>query len=128
MTTIKINRQSLIKTLTEKVKEMEKNNAIFEKEDKAYRAAYAKWEQECGVVALKNIKKGTLSVSTWGRQDTLNLSLPSGTLPAAPDHRTSVTFTHGHELTELRQFIKMLELSDSDTISMSALKSVSKYL
>jgi len=128
MTTIKIDREQLIKTLTAKVKELESNNATFEKETKAHEAAHAKWEQTCIAMALKNVKKATVSVSVWRSEHSIHISLPSGTLPEQPEREHSVRFTHDHEMRELRQFIRMLELSSSDTIAMSALKNVSQYL
>lgn len=128
MTTIKIDREQLIKTLTAKVKELESNNATFQKETKAYEAAHDKWEQTCISIALKNAKKATASVSMWRSEHSIQISLPTGTLPEKPERNHSVGFTHDHEMRELRQFIRMLELSSSDTIAMSALKNVSQYL
>jgi hypothetical protein len=128
MTTIKIDREQLIATLTAKVKELEANNATHEKEDKAWRAALAKWEQTCATIALKNIKKASISVNTWRSEQSVGISLPAGILPEQPEQSYSARFTHDYELRDLRQFIRMLELSSSDTIAMSALKNVSQYL
>ena len=128
MTTIKIDREQLIKTLTAKFKELEANNATHDKETKALEAAHAKWEQACIAMALKNVKKATVSVSVWRNDNSIHISLPAGTLPEQPERNYSVRFTNDHEMRELRQFIRMLELSSSDTIAMSALKNVSQYL
>lgn len=128
MTTIKINREQLIVTLTSKIKELEANNVLHVKQVKAWQAAITKWEQECAAIALKNIKKGNVSVSIWGRQESINVTFPSGILPAQPEQEFTVPHTAEYELRDLRQFVRMLELSDSDTINMSALKNVSQYL
>ena len=128
MTTIKINREQLIVTLTAKIKELEANNVLHDKQDKAWRAAITKWEQECAAIALKNIKKASISVNTWRSENSVNISLPAGILPAQPEQEFTVPHTAEYELRDLRQFVRMLELSDADTINMSALKNVSQYL
>lgn len=128
-TTIKIDRELLIATLTAKVKEMEKNNAQYDKDHKAYEAAKEKWEQECVKTAVKNIKTCEVSVNAWHyHNSSVNISVPNGLFPPQPEFDTDVAHTPDYELREIRQFIRMLEMSTADSINMSALKNMSQYL
>jgi len=127
-TTIKIDRELLISTLTAKVKEMEKNNAQYDKEQKAYEAAKEKWEQECVKTAVKNIKTCEVSVSAWYSNSSINISVPKGLFPPQPEFDAEAEHTPEYELRDIRQFIRMLEMSTADSINMSALKNMSQYL
>lgn len=128
-TTIKIDREVLIKTLNDKAAQMEKDNAIREKEDKAYKAAVDKWERECVAFALKNVKKANhLNVSINWSAEHVGISFYPGTLAARPEVEYTGEAWSEWEIREIKQFVRMLEMSNADSINMSALKNVSQYL
>ena len=126
---IKIPRTKMIEALNEVLKNNEK--AVKEKEaaDKQYDKDTAKYASD--IVAL--IKKGSLKIDTVRKfYRSISISIDTDNvegviLPEEPQ-REHVSVLCSSEVKEIKNAIRLLELSDEEYINTSTYKDVAKYL
>lgn len=141
MTTIKVDRQRVIDTLTAKADAMEAENKEYDAARATFEKAEEKWKKDTDKAAIKHANKATeISVSfpRWAGEDgcQVHYQLPVNLLPKRPERDDFFKRSDGTEIQwhgtasieEVRLFVRQLELGVDDTLNMSALKGVSQYL
>lgn len=126
---IKIPRSKMIEALNEVLKNNEK--AVKEKEaaDKQYDKETAKYYAD--IAAL--VKKGNLKidrVSKYYRRLSIDIDIENvdhSTLPEEPK-RENVSVLGSGDVKEIKNAIRLLQLSDEEYINTSTYKDVAKYL
>lgn len=139
MTTIKVDRLQVIKTLTDKADAMEAGNKAYDDARKKHEKAEEAWQKAMFKAAIKHSTKAIdVRISSAWRNDSvtnIDFNIPTNLLPARPDRDDFFTvggreleWNSSHQIDEIRQFVRVLEMGTDDTINMSALKNVSQYL
>lgn len=126
---VKISRLKMIEALNEVIK----NNEKAVKERKAADAQYEKDNAKYVADITALIKKGNLKidrVSKYFRSLTIDINIENvdhSTLPEEPE-RKHVSYLNDYEIKEVKNAIRLLELSDEEYINTSTYKDVAKYL
>lgn len=126
---IKISRLKMIEALNEVIKNNEKALKEHEAAEKQYEKDSAKYHSDISAL----IKKGALKIgriSKYYRRLSIDINLEEvdhSILPEEPK-REPVPHLLPHEIKEIKNAIRMLELSDEEYINTSTYKDVAKYL
>ena len=132
MANMKINRDELITTLTNKVKEMEAALSKYDDDYEKYKKDDAAWQSKVVKEALKksehitsvHVHNGYYQKNPW----TISFDIPRDVVTARPESPECPEYSQ-HDVREVKQFLKFLMLSDDTHVTMTAaLKDLAKYL
>ena len=131
---IKVSRVKIIELLKQRLDEMQKINADQKKLDDKFDKELREFNELVVKTALPYIHQAN-RVSIYNRSDAINLDiyLPANlfTLPEAPEKEyveSSYTYYGKQTLDEVKQAIRLLELSDEEVVNTSTYKSIMQYL
>lgn len=129
-TTIKVDRIVLLDALTTKLAEQDKFRAEYKKaEDK-----YQKDQQKVADKVLSLAKAGKLEIHntsfrSWNNIYEIEFKVDKALLPAEPDRpQTPEGYLRDDDYEELRRTIKLLSMTNEQSVPASVYKSVSQWL
>ena len=131
---VKIATTKVIKALETKLAEIKKDYASQEENEAKYEKAQQKWRKEVAKLAVSQITKAD-NLSANKRYDgTINIDfyLPAGTitLPDEPkrEHQQIAEWTYKEMKEEIENAIRILKMTDEETVSTSTYNAIARYL
>ena len=131
---VKIATAKVIKALETKLEQLKKDKANLKSNEERYKKEVEKWGKEVAKLALTKIGKAEgLSASTRYNKDVyINFTLPAGTItiPDEPqrDFETLSDWQYREMMEEIENAIRILKMTDEETVSTSTYNSIAKYL
>ena len=132
---VKIATPKVIKALETALAKLEADYASQEANEAKYEKAYEAWKKEVGKWAIANIKKAEnfrTSYRSWN--NTLNidydLTVSEKDLPSEPekDFVTMHKHTYLEQKEEIQNAIRILQMTDEETVNTSTYNAVARYL
>jgi hypothetical protein len=132
---VKIATPKVIKALETKLVELNTNYANQEANEAKYKKAYEKWQKEITAYAVSNIKKAEnfrTNYRSWN--NTLNidydLTVSEKDLPKEPekDFESISIYNYREQKEEMQNAIRILKMTDEETVSTSTYQAVARYL
>jgi septal ring factor EnvC (AmiA/AmiB activator) len=131
---VKIATAKVIKALETKLAQIKKDKANQKSNEEKYKKEVEKWGKELAKLALTKISKAeNLSATTRYNNDVyINFTLPAGTItvPDEPERNFEVIYDHNYRemVEEIENAIRILKMTDEETVSTSTYNSIAKYL
>jgi hypothetical protein len=132
---VKIATPKVIKALETKLAELNTNFANQEANEVKYQKAYEKYKKELIAYATSNIKKAEnfrTNYRSWN--NTLNidfdLTVAETELPKCPEREFEVMNAHTYKDTkeEIENAIRILKMTDEETVNTSTYNAIARYL
>ena len=133
--TVKVATPKVIKALETRLAELEKNYASQEANEAKFRKKHDAWKKEIGDWAIKNFSKAE-NLRTNYRQwnNTLNVDFDiitkEGSFPTEPEKDYEIIHQHSYRemKEEMENAIRILKMTDEETVSTSTYQAVARYL
>jgi hypothetical protein len=132
---VKIATPKVIKALETKLAELEKSYASQEANEGKYNKAMEKYRKELMDYAIANIKKAEnvrTNYRSWNNQLNIDfdLTVSKEGLPAEPerDFEQIGTHTYREQKEELSNAIRILKMTDEETVNTSTYNAIARYL
>ena len=131
---VKIATSKVIKALENKLVQLKKDKANQKVNEERYSKAMEKYNKEIAKLALDKISKATdLSAHTRYNGDiNVSFTLPKGSidLPTEPekDYETFHEWQYKEMVDEIENAIRILKMTDEETVSTSTYNSIARYL
>lgn len=134
---VKVSVKKLIDALTAKIKANKALIAAYEKAQKDYEKAQEKYEASIPSFVKKGatFKDSSISTNRWDAADgfakiTLTYLVPKSDLPAEPEREKVEGYNSqlSEQVTEMENAVRLLQMTEDETVNASTYKSVSKYL
>ena len=132
---VKIATPKVIKALETKLAELNKNWESQEANEAKYQKQFEKWKKELVDYAVSNIKKAEnfrTNYRSWN--NTLNIDFDLTTsekdLPKEPQREFEVLHRHTYteQKEEMENAIRILKMTDEETVSTSTYNAIARYL
>ena len=132
---VKIPTAKVIKALETKLAELNTNFAKQDENEAKYRKAQEKWQKEIGVWAVSKIAKAEnlrTNYRQWNK--TLNVDFDlvcdSKDFPAEPekDYEEIHRHTYNEMKDEMENAIRILKMTDEETVNASTYNAIARYL
>ena len=132
---VKIATQKVIKALETALAKLEKDYASQEANEAKYNKAHEKWVKELSDYAIANIKKAEnfrTNFRSWN--NTLNidfdLTVSKEGLPTEPtkDFESISVYNYREQKDEIENAIRILQMTDEETVNTSTYNAVARYL
>jgi hypothetical protein len=127
---VKVATPKVIKALEAKLEAGTKAIANNEKKRKEYEKTEKVWAKEVADLVIKQISKADVSASeNWRGEVSVNFTIPTGTikLPEKPSIDLEQELGR-YEVTEIENAIRILKMTDEETVNASTFKSIAQYL
>ena len=132
---IKVPTKRVIASLEEKLESIKATKASEKINEEKYEANRAKWIKEVGKLCVANFSKGEnvrVNVRYDGKINIdFDLNTPvTNSFPKEPtrDYETIYDHLYNQQVEEIGNAIRILKMTDEETVSAATFKSVSKYL
>jgi hypothetical protein len=132
---VKIATPKVIKALEASLAKLETDFASQEVNEAKYQKAYEKWKKELIDYAVANIKKAEnfrTSYRSWSNSLNIDFDLSVGQkdLPSEPTKDFESMSVHGYreQKNEIENAIRILKMTDEETVSTSTYQAVARYL
>ena len=132
---VKIATPKIIKALEGALAKLEKDFSAQEANEAKYNKAQEAWKKEIGKWAIANFAKSeNLRTSYRSWNNTLNVDFDiitkEGTIPAEPEKDFEVIHRHTYneQKQELANAIRILKMTDEETVNTSTYNAVAEYL
>jgi len=132
---VKIPTQRVIDALTQTLAKLELDYTSQEANEAKYNKAVEAWRKEIGKWAIANFSKAeNLRTNYRSWNNTLNVDFDiitkEGTFPAEPekDFEQIHQHTYREQKEEISNAIRMLKMTDEETVSTSTYQAVARYL
>ena len=132
---VKIPTARVIKALEASLAKLEKDYSTQEENEAKYQKQYEKWQKEMGKWALGQFSKATnlrTNYRTWNKTVNVDFDLPTeGTdFPKEPTKDFLVIHNHvyNEQKHEMENAIRILKMTDEETVSTSTYNAVARYL
>ena len=131
---VKIATTKVIKALETKLAQLKKDKANQKINEEKHTKALEKWQKEVGKLALTQIAKAeNLQVNLrYNGRLNVDFDLPKGSfdLPAEPekDFESFHEWQYKEMVEEIENAIRILKMTDEETVSTSTYNSIAKYL
>ena len=132
---VKIATPKVIKALETALAKLEADYTSQEANEAKYKKAYEKWQKELTDYAIANIKKAEnfrTNYRSWNNQLNIDfdLTVPKEGLPSEPekDFVTMHQHTYREEKAEIENAIRILKMTDEETVNTSTYNAVARYL
>ena len=132
---VKIATPKVIKALETALAKLEKDYASQEANEAKYNKAHEKWVKELSDYAIANIKKAEnfrTNFRSWN--NTLNidfdLTVSKEGLPTEPtkDFESISVYNYREQKDEIENAIRILQMTDEETVNTSTYNAVARYL
>ena len=132
---VKIATPKVITALTNKLAELEANYKKQDENEAKYQELHDAWKKELFTFAIANISKAE-NVRTNYRQWTnslnvdFDLSVKEGEFPAEPTREFEQIHVHTYRemKEEMENAIRILKMTDEETVSTSTYNAIARYL
>ena len=131
---VKIATTKVIKALETKLAQIQKDKANQATNEEKFNKAHEKWRKDVAKLALTAINKAEdLSANTrYNGEVYVNFNLPKGAieLPTEPtkDFDTYHEWQYKEMVEEIENAIRILKMTDEETVSTSTYNSIARYL
>jgi hypothetical protein len=131
---VKIATSKVIKALENKLAQLQKDKANQKVNEEKFQKATEKWNKEVAKLALEHISKAKdLSANVrYNGEVNVDFNLPKGTieLPEQPekDFDTYHEWQYKEMVDEIENAIRILKMTDEETVSTSTYNSIARYL
>ena len=132
---VKIATPKIIKALENALAKLEKDFSTQEANEAKYQKAYKAWQVEIGKWAIANFSKSeNLRTNYRSWNNTLNVDFDiitkEGTFPTEPERDFEQIGIHSYRESkkELENAIRILKMTDEETVNTSTYNAVSQYL
>jgi hypothetical protein len=131
---VKIATSKVIKALENKLVQLKKDKANQKVNEEKFQKATDKYNKEVAKIALANISKAEeLSASTrYNGKIYVSFEIPKGSLelPTEPekDFETFHDWQYKEMVEEIENAIRILKMTDEETVSTSTYNSIARYL
>jgi hypothetical protein len=132
---VKIATPKVIKALEASLAKLEADYASQEVNEAKFQKSMEKWKKEIGEWAIANFSKSeNLRTSYRSWNNTLNVDFDivtkEGTFPAEPEKDFEVIHQHNYreQKEELSNAIRILKMTDEETVNTSTYNAVARYL
>ena len=132
---VKIQTQRVIDALTQALAKLELDYTSQEQREAEYQTAYKAWQSELATWAVANFSKAeNIRTNYRGYAKTLNLDFDiigsEKDFPAEPvkDFDTIHKHTYNEQKEEMSNAIRILKMTDEETVSTSTYQAVARYL
>ena len=131
---VKIATTKVIKALETKLAQIQKDKANQATNEERYTKAHEKWSKDVAKLALNAINKAeNLSANLrYNGMINVDFNLPKGAidLPAEPqkDFDTYHEWQYKEMVDEIENAIRILKMTDEETVSTSTYNSIARYL
>ena len=133
--TVKVATTKVIKALETRLATLEKDYASQSEKEAKYQKAVEAWKKEIGKWAIANFSKAeNLRTNYRNWNNTLNVDFDiitkEGNFPTEPEKDFEVIHQHTYResKTELENAIRILKMTDEETVSTSTYNAVAQYL
>ena len=132
---VKIATPKVIKALEASLVKLESDYASQEVNEAKYQKSYEKWKKDVIEYAVANIKKAEnfrTNYRSWNNQLNIDfdLSVTQKELPTEPtkDFETINHHVYREQKEEISNAIRILKMTDEETVSTSTYQAVARYL
>ena len=132
---VKIATPKVIKALEGALAKLETDYASQEANEGKYNKAMEKWRKELFTYAMSNIKKAEnvrTNYRSWNNQLNIDFDLTTSEadLPKEPekDFETFSVYNYREQKEEISNAIRILKMTDEETVSTSTYQAVARYL
>ena len=132
---VKIATTKVIKALEDSLAKLESDYASQEANEAKHQKAYEKWKKELIDYAVANIKKAEnfrTNYRSWNNQLNIDfdLTVSDKDLPKEPeqDFESMSIYNYREQKQEIANAIRILKMTDEETVSTSTYQAVSRYL
>lgn len=131
---VKIATTKVIKALETKAEQLKKDKANQKTNEEKFQKAQEKYNKEVAKIALANISKAQdLSAHTrYNGQIQVSFSVPKGSLdlPSEPerDFESLNDWQYKEMIEEIENAIRILKMTDEETVSTSTYNTIARYL
>jgi len=132
---VKIPTQRVIDALTQSLATLELNYANQTANEAKFQMAHEAWKKEIGLWAIANFSKSeNLRTSYRSYSKTLNVDFDiitsEDSFPAEPEKDFEVVHTHEYreQKSEMENAIRILKMTDEETVSASTYNAIARYL
>ena len=132
---VKIATPKVIKALEGALAKLETDYASQEANEGKYNKAMEKWRKELFAYAMSNIKKAEnvrTNYRSWNNQLNIDFDLTTSEadLPKEPekDFETFSVYNYREQKEEISNAIRILKMTDEETVSTSTYQAVARYL
>jgi hypothetical protein len=132
---VKIATPKVIKALEASLVKLESDYASQEANEAKYQKAYEKYKKELIDYAVANIKKAEnfrTNYRSWNNQLNIDfdLTVPKDGMPTEPqkDFEQIGHHTYREQKEEISNAIRILKMTDEETVSTSTYQAVARYL
>jgi hypothetical protein len=131
---VKIATPKVIKALETKLAQLQKDKANQKVNEEKFSKAQEKYNKEVAKLALEKISKATdLSAhKRYNNEIVVSFNLPAGTieLPQEPerDFQTFHEWQYKEMVEEIENAIRILKMTDEETVSTSTYNAIARYL
>ena len=132
---VKIATPKVIKALEASLVKLESDYASQEVNEAKYQKAYEKWKKDVIEYAVANIKKAEnfrTNYRSWNNQLNIDfdLSVTQKELPTEPtkDFETINHHVYREQKEEISNAIRILKMTDEETVSTSTYNAIARYL
>ena len=132
---VKIATPKVIKALETKLAEVNANYANQEANEAKYKKQYEKYQKELTAYAVANIKKAEnfrTNFRSWNNQLNIDfdLTVSEADLPKEPtkDFEVLSQWQYKEMIDEIENAIRILKMTDEETVNTSTYNAVARYL
>ena len=130
---VKIATTKVIKALENKLAQIQKDKANQKVNEEKYQKACEKYNKEIAKIALANISKADdLSAHTrYNGSVSVSFNLPKGVIDLdepAKDFTTYHDWQYKEMIEEIENAIRILKMTDEETVSTSTYNAIARYL
>ena len=132
---VKIATPKVIKALEKRLDELEKNYATQGENEAKHAKAIEKWRKEVGKWAIENFSKAEnlrTNYRSWNNNLNVDFDIvvKEGDFPKEPEKNFEVIHTHTYNemKEEITNAIRILKMTDEETVSTSTYQAVARYL
>ena len=127
---VKVATPKVIKALEAKLEAGTKAIANNEKKRKDYAKVEKAWAKQVAELAIKQIAKADVSANeNWRGEISVNFQLPAGSFVVPEKPQIELENELGrYEVQEIENAIRILKMTDEETVNASTFKSIAQYL
>ena len=132
---VKIPTVKVIKALETKLAQLKVEYALQDEREDKYQKARKKWEKDISKWAIENFSKAEnirTNYRSWNSTMNVDFDIPCDAkdFPQEPDRDYEVMATHQYkdDVEEIENAIRILKLTDEETVSTSTYNSIARYL
>jgi len=132
---VKIPTERVIKALEASLAKLEKDYATQGENEAKHTKAYEAWKKEIGQWAIDNFSKAEnlrTNYRSWNNNLNVDfdITVKEGDFPAEPQKDFEVIHTHTYKemKEEMENAIRILKMTDEETVNTSTYNAVARYL